>query len=57
MKNKHIGGSFDDFLREENLLEECQNTAISRIINNTCLITCILVVVVGIGCILGIILL
>lgn len=30
MKNKHVGSDFDDFLREENILEECTATAISR---------------------------
>ncbi len=32
MKNKHIGSNFDDFLREEELLEEVEAAAIKRII-------------------------
>ena len=32
MKNKHIGSNFDDFLKEENLLEEIQAAAIKRVI-------------------------
>ena len=32
MKNKHIGSNFDDFLKEENLLEETQAAAIKRVI-------------------------
>lgn len=32
MKNKHIGSDFDDFLKEENLLEETQAAAIKRVI-------------------------
>ncbi|MDP2653093.1 MAG: Fis family transcriptional regulator [Candidatus Omnitrophota bacterium] len=32
MKNKHIGSKFDDFLKEENLLEEAQAAAIKRVI-------------------------
>ena len=32
MKNKHIGSSFDDFLREENIYEDVNVTAIKRVI-------------------------
>lgn len=32
MKNKHIGSNFDDFLKEEGLLEEAQAAAIKRVI-------------------------
>jgi DNA-binding Xre family transcriptional regulator len=32
MKNKHIGSDFDDFLKEENILEETQAAAIKRVI-------------------------
>jgi antitoxin HicB len=31
-KNKHIGSSFDDFLREEGLLAEAEATAVKRVI-------------------------
>ncbi len=31
-KNKHIGGSFDDFLQEEGILEETQAVAVKRVI-------------------------
>lgn len=31
-KNKHIGSSFDDFLREEKILKEVQETALKRVI-------------------------
>jgi antitoxin HicB len=31
-KNPHIGSSFEDFLAEEGLLEECTNTAMKRVI-------------------------
>jgi predicted thioesterase len=31
-KNPHIGSSFEDFLAEEGLLEECTNTALKRVI-------------------------
>ena len=31
-KNPHIGSSFEDFLDEESILEECTNTAIKRVI-------------------------
>lgn len=31
-KNPHIGSSFADFLDEEDILEECTNTAIKRVI-------------------------
>lgn len=30
--NKHIGGSFDDFLAEEGLLEACEEIAIKQIL-------------------------
>ena len=30
--NKHIGSNFDDFLKEENLLEQTEATAIKRVI-------------------------
>jgi hypothetical protein len=33
MNKKHIGSRFDDFLREENILEEVQATAIKRVIS------------------------
>jgi antitoxin HicB len=32
MKNKHRGSSFDDFLKEEGLLEECNAEAVKRVI-------------------------
>ena len=32
MNKKHVGSNFDDFLREEGLLEEAQATAIKRVI-------------------------
>lgn len=32
MKNKHIGSSFDDFLEEEGLLEECTESATKPVI-------------------------
>ena len=32
MKKKHIGSDFDDFLREENLLEASEATAAMRMI-------------------------
>lgn len=32
MNKKHIGSKFDDFLREENLLEQVQAAAIKRVI-------------------------
>jgi antitoxin HicB len=32
MKNKHIGDNFDDFLREEGLLEEVEAKAIKRMV-------------------------
>lgn len=31
-KNKHIGSDFDDFLREEGILEEVEAAAIKRVI-------------------------
>ena len=31
-KNPHIGSSFEDFLAEEGLLEDCTNAAIKRVI-------------------------
>ncbi|MBI5842872.1 MAG: XRE family transcriptional regulator [Chloroflexi bacterium] len=32
MKNKNIGGNFDDFLREENIYEEVNAAAIKRVV-------------------------
>ncbi len=32
MNNKHIGSDFDDFLREEQLLEEVEEAAIKKVI-------------------------
>lgn len=32
MKNKHIGSSFDDFLEEEGILEECKEEAAKRVL-------------------------
>ena len=32
MNNKHVGSRFDDFLREERLLEEVETTAVKRVI-------------------------
>ena len=32
MKNKHIGSSFDDFLKEEELLVETEATAAKRVL-------------------------
>jgi antitoxin HicB len=32
MKNKHIGSSFDDFLKEEGIYEEATSHAIKRVI-------------------------
>jgi antitoxin HicB len=32
MKKQHIGSNFDDFLREERLLEVAQATAVKRVI-------------------------
>lgn len=32
MKNKHRGSNFDDFLKEENLYEECHAEAVKRVI-------------------------
>jgi antitoxin HicB len=32
MKNKHLGYNFDDFLREEGLLEEMEAKAIKRMV-------------------------
>jgi len=31
-RNKHTGSDFDDFLREEGILEECTAEAIKRVI-------------------------
>jgi len=31
MKKQHIGSNFDDFLREENLLDAAQATAVKRV--------------------------
>lgn len=30
--NPHIGGTFDDFLSEQGILEECEDTAIKQIL-------------------------
>ena len=32
MKNKHIGGNFDDYLKEEGVLAEVEATATKRVI-------------------------
>jgi len=32
MKRKHLGSDFDDFLREENLTESVEATAVKRVI-------------------------
>lgn len=32
MKNEHLGSHFDDFLREENLLDAAKATAAKRVI-------------------------
>ncbi len=32
MKNKHVGSSFDDFLKEEELLAETEATAAKRVL-------------------------
>jgi antitoxin HicB len=32
-KNKHIGSNFDDFLKEEGILEEVKVTALKRVIS------------------------
>ncbi|MBP9854461.1 MAG: XRE family transcriptional regulator [Candidatus Omnitrophica bacterium] len=32
MKNKHLGSDFDDFLKEENILEDAQAAAIKRVV-------------------------
>ena len=31
-QNKHIGSSFDDFLKENNLLDECEASAVKRVL-------------------------
>lgn len=31
-KKKHAGSNFDDFLKEENILEKVENTALKRVI-------------------------
>jgi antitoxin HicB len=33
MKNKHRGSSFDDFLKEEGIFEECTAEAIKRVLS------------------------
>ncbi len=33
MKNKHVGNSFNDFLEEEGLLEECAELAIKKVLS------------------------
>ena len=32
MSKKHIGSSFDDFLRDEGILEECKEEAAKRVV-------------------------
>jgi antitoxin HicB len=32
MKKQHIGSNFDDFLREENLLDVAEATAVKRVL-------------------------
>lgn len=32
MKNKHRGSSFDDFLKEEGIYDECHTEAVKRVI-------------------------
>jgi predicted XRE-type DNA-binding protein len=32
MKNKHRGSSFEDFLKEEGIFEECHEEAVKRVI-------------------------
>jgi antitoxin HicB len=32
MKKKHVGSSFDDFLEEEGILEECKEEAAKRVL-------------------------
>jgi len=32
MKKQHVGSTFDDFLREENLLDVTKATAVNRVI-------------------------
>ena len=32
MKKKHVGSSFDDFLEEEGILEECKEEATKRVL-------------------------
>jgi antitoxin HicB len=32
MKNKHIGDTLDDFLKEEGILEEVADTAVKRVL-------------------------
>ncbi len=32
MTNKHIGSGFDDFLKDEELLEECSESAIKKVL-------------------------
>ena len=32
MKRQHVGSNFDDFLREENLLDKAEATATERVI-------------------------
>ena len=34
MKNKHIGGDFDDFLKEEGILAETEAAATKRVISH-----------------------
>lgn len=32
VRNKHIGSDFNDFLQEQNLLDECETSAIKRVL-------------------------
>ena len=32
VKNKHIGSDFNDFLQEQNLLDECETSTIKRVL-------------------------
>ena len=36
MKNKHVGGSFDEFLKEEGPLAEAEATAVKRVLKYQC---------------------
>jgi len=41
MKHKNIGGSFDDFLKNEGILEEVEDVAIKRISDMLILYECV----------------